>query len=371
MSDPLQDPAILAENLLEDRADLEGQIGGGYLARITAAAALLVRQQRKMNSLRYHAERLLHAHHHGNGLQTWHDLVDRLERAIEQSSDLTQARDEAERLQIDCDALKREWDKQHERAEKAEAERDEALAREANANRMSASGYSAGFAAGVNAAVATYEAAMGGDAHVYGIDRMLDVLAAVTPAPQPEGDTGPSVVCNKCGWEGDEDGLIATLDAEDGEPCRACPDCRTDANLMDVPAQPSAATQPAQEAVPDFATSRAEGQIMDGWVDDKTFIEPLTPATPTAQTPVAWAESYDGGISFTTLSLHPTQHHTFPLFRHPPQPSVSVAQEALKLAAARLQRLALEIPSTTSLRAEAFEWAEAALRALKGGSNDE
>lgn len=44
----------------------------------------------------------------------------------------------------------------------------------------------------------------------------------------------PRVICNGCGWEGDEDGLIATLDAEDGEPCRACPDCGTDANLMDV-----------------------------------------------------------------------------------------------------------------------------------------
>lgn len=40
--------------------------------------------------------------------------------------------------------------------------------------------------------------------------------------------------------------------------------------------------------------------------------------------------------------------------------------EALKLAAARLQRLALEIPSTTPLRADAFEWADEALRALKG-----
>lgn len=35
----------------------------------------------------------------------------------------------------------------------------------------------------------------------------------------------PGVICNRCGWAGDEDGLVATLDAEDGEPCRACPDC--------------------------------------------------------------------------------------------------------------------------------------------------
>lgn len=94
---------------------------------------------------------------------------------------------------------------------------------------------------------------------------ILRLCDALTPAPQaeatenyadpdssarqPEGDTGPSVVCNGCGWAGDEDGLIATLDAEDGEPCRACPDCRTDANLMDVPAQPLAAA--AQKAVID------------------------------------------------------------------------------------------------------------------------
>lgn len=56
------------------------------------------------------------------------------------------------------------------------------------------------------------------------------------------------------------------------------------------------------------------------------------------------------------------------LYAHPPQPSETVA-EALKLAAARLQRLALEIPSTTPLRADAFEWADAALRALKGADD--
>lgn len=43
--------------------------------------------------------------------------------------------------------------------------------------------------------------------------------------------------------------------------------------------------------------------------------------------------------------------------------------EALKLAAARLQRLALEIPSTTPLRADAFEWADEALRALANGES--
>lgn len=92
---------------------------------------------------------------------------------------------------------------------------------------------------------------------------------------------------------------------------------------------PQAATQPAQEAVP-----------------------------------VAWMKNIDGakGLSFQSYD------GWTPLYAHPPQPSETVA-EALKLAAARLQRLALEIPSTTSLRAEAFEWADEALRALKGGSD--
>ena len=50
---------------------------------------------------------------------------------------------------------------------------------------------------------------------------------------------GWSVTCNGCGWLGDEEGLIGTLDADDGEPCRACPTCGTDGNLMDThPAAP-------------------------------------------------------------------------------------------------------------------------------------
>lgn len=50
---------------------------------------------------------------------------------------------------------------------------------------------------------------------------------------------GWSVTCNGCGWLGDEEGLIGTLDAGDGEPCRACPTCGTDGNLMDThPAAP-------------------------------------------------------------------------------------------------------------------------------------
>lgn len=54
-----------------------------------------------------------------------------------------------------------------------------------------------------------------------------------------------------------------------------------------------------------------------------------------------------------------------------PQPACQqeAVTVALKLAAARLQRLALGIPSTTPLRADVFEWAEEALRALKGENN--
>lgn len=42
------------------------------------------------------------------------------------------------------------------------------------------------------------------------------------------------VRCNQCGWQGIEDELIATLCADDGEPCRGCPNCRTDGHLIDV-----------------------------------------------------------------------------------------------------------------------------------------
>ena len=40
--------------------------------------------------------------------------------------------------------------------------------------------------------------------------------------PTPQGEAQPveaGVRCNQCGWEGDEEDLIATLCAVDGEPC--------------------------------------------------------------------------------------------------------------------------------------------------------
>ena len=76
-------------------------------------------------------------------------------------------------------------------------------------------------------------------------------------------------------------------------------------------------------------------------------------APPAAQEPVARIREY--------LMKH--DHHSPPACQ---QEAVTVA---LKLAAARLQRLALGIPSTTPLRADVFEWAEEALRALKGENN--
>ena len=54
----------------------------------------------------------------------------------------------------------------------------------------------------------------------------------------------------------------------------------------------------------------------------------ITPAQHPAgeAVPVAWGESYDGGAFFNTVSLTKTKHHTYPLYAHPPQPSVSVAE---------------------------------------------
>lgn len=63
------------------------------------------------------------------------------------------------------------------RAEKAEAERDHALARIKTLTILNSNGYSAGYDAGVNAAVAKYEFAMKGDAHVYGIDQMMSLIS--------------------------------------------------------------------------------------------------------------------------------------------------------------------------------------------------
>lgn len=74
--------------------------------------------------------------------------------------------------------------------------------------------------------------------------------------------------------------------------------------------------------------------VMDGILTEAQAPErdaQLSPATPTTQeaVPVAWGESYDGGAFFNTVSLTKTKHHTYPLYNHPPQPSVSVAEEAL------------------------------------------
>ena len=66
-----------------------------------------------------------------------------------------------------------------------------------------------------------------------------------------------------------------------------------------------------------------EGQVMDGWVDDKTFIEPVSPAaTPTAQEAVptedeldeAWKSGFNAGFGEAKLTTNP------------PQPSETVAE---------------------------------------------
>lgn len=42
------------------------------------------------------------------------------------------------------------------------------------------------------------------------------------------------VRCNECDWEGEEADLITANDANDGELCKTCPECETDAGLMDL-----------------------------------------------------------------------------------------------------------------------------------------
>lgn len=47
-------------------------------------------------------------------------------------------------------------------------------------------------------------------------------------------DDDVTIRCNKCWWHGSEDDLVATIDAIDKEPSRACPTCKTDNYLMDI-----------------------------------------------------------------------------------------------------------------------------------------
>lgn len=113
------------------------------------------------------------------------------------------------------------------------------------------------------------------------------------------------------------------------------------------------------------------GVIMDGWVDDKTFIEPLTPATPTAQEAVltegeldeAWKSGFNAGFGEAKLTTNP------------PQPSEAVAVALKEL----LQAVCGETGFAACVRQDsgrAYPWpaldaaeakAQAALRALKGG----
>ena len=57
----------------------------------------------------------------------------------------------------------------------------------------------------------------------------------VSRAPSaPVEDDRPDVRCNSCGWLGYNDDLVASIDSEDGEPSNPCPNCGTDAYLMDI-----------------------------------------------------------------------------------------------------------------------------------------
>ena len=62
--------------------------------------------------------------------------------------------------------------------------------------------------------------------------RRADLAAPSAPA---EADP-PDVRCNSCGWLGYDDDLVASIDTEDGEPSHPCPNCGTDANLLDIDA---------------------------------------------------------------------------------------------------------------------------------------
>lgn len=58
------------------------------------------------------------------------------------------------------------------------------------------------------------------------------VAEAILYYKDDENDT-QSVQCNMCMWRGDEDDL--TLEKEEDETFKACPNCKTDAYLMDLP----------------------------------------------------------------------------------------------------------------------------------------
>lgn len=80
-----RDRLTTENNRLEMQCFAQGKLISTLQIENKESAARQEATEKKLITLRYHAERLLHAHHHGNGLQAWHDLVDKLEQAIEQS----------------------------------------------------------------------------------------------------------------------------------------------------------------------------------------------------------------------------------------------------------------------------------------------
>ena len=77
--------------------------------------------------------------------------------------------------------------------------------------------------------------------------------------------------------------------------------------------------------------------------------------------PVAWAESYDGGSFFHTVSLSKTKHHKYPLYLHPSPEAVGRLGEAMK----HLHDI-INCGNCSGSR----QSARLALSALKGGYDD-
>jgi len=181
------------------------------------------------------------------------------------------------------------------------------------------------------------------------------ILAALTPAPQPEGHD--EVQCDTCAGNGeivtDWDGYLRPPEGAPADHAVAdCPDC--DGSGW-VPA-PDAASKPVCKTCAGF-----------GWLDHAMQQCPdcKPDAAQTEAVPVAWALfDFEGAVcSLATKLAGPETANWTPLYAHPPQPSETVAEKAL------LQRAVDLIKGDLT----GVEWKRAcnvfvedALRALKG-----
>lgn len=78
----------------------------------------------------------------------------------------------------------------------------------------------------------------------YGVDRFVFRLDTVTPEERakweakggyiPGAKEMDNVTCNNCDWRGNDYDLAKVREAETGDIMDACPNCRTDAYLMDI-----------------------------------------------------------------------------------------------------------------------------------------